>query len=193
MAKENYVGNQQIIFTFDAHGERAENLVISAHGGYWAMPKKIGWKPVPAWTTLHFFGPHKSSIYDPGFKDVIRGDVKVHETLQPGDMCRNYKLNKYQGRHGEEKETYAAIKAALDDQVEKELPFASRTSNPLSTEICDFLTIRCRTLRISPSLFDVLKVLDQKGWRYANIYSSFCRSRMIGPDTPYQPQRPFRS
>jgi len=62
MAKENKVGNQQIIFTFDAHGERAENLVISAHGGYWAVPKKIGWKAVPAWTTLHFFGPHKQSL-----------------------------------------------------------------------------------------------------------------------------------
>src|SRR5688572_16413698 len=80
------------------------HLLISAHGLAIA-----GSFNVPNWANLHFYGRHGAAITDPGFREIIRGDYKVIESAAGGDQCSNYLLSKYQGRHGNARETYTSL------------------------------------------------------------------------------------
>ena len=167
------------------------HLMITAHGA--AMPGNFR---VPKWAALHFYGRHGAAIEDPGFRDILDGKYQVIETANPDDVCHNYLLSKYQGRHGNVRETYEALQHAVqmnsefldgihemvarrDDRINRVVN-RSMGSRGFGYHF-DFLTIRNRWHhKLGVQLSTVLSQLDRAGYRYENIHCSFCRWKPYG-------------
>lgn len=185
MATRMELGNQQYVFQDDS-GNPAEELLITSHGHYWMG--LTGTFTVPAWTTLHFFGPHQASLLDPGVRPISQG-MKDYETFGPGSVVRDYTLSKFQGSHGNQAETYASIGTDIDHNRELVATAATAPDDVMAPlraqgikfDKFDVLTIRNRRLRTDPNISSVIQLLDQQNLRYANILCSFCRSPAIGP------------
>ena len=202
------------LYLFTDHAGRAENLLITSHGGYFARPefgkqtgrgKNIpglgGWLEVPEWTTLYFYGPHKAVLQDPSIAKVFAG-MKYLEQVPAGDKVRNYRLSKYQGKHGNKEETYLTIQG----DIERNRNFISmRDDAILNPEITldwiikhcgkpfpkfDVLTVRARysvLMAMGITVRDVLKQLEDKDYKYRHIHCVFCRSRILGPSRDHDP------
>ena len=178
MAGRKDIGDHLILFYKDG-GNSNTDLVISAHGGYWARPelgkqtgclRNIpgfgGWFKVPVGETLHFYVPHKYVLDDPEISNALQGLTHKFESSPAGTLVRNYRLNKYQGKHGNEQETYNHISQSIDD------PRA----------FFDVLTIKNRWWKIGGiTLKAALEQLSKATSQYSDIYCLFCRSRINGP------------
>lgn len=172
------------------------HLLISAHGvflqelGLFGRPLRTR---VPAWTQLHFYAPHGDSILDPTVPAILAGDFQVFETIRPGSPVVDYRLSKYQGRHGSVNETYASItnnldanEAVLDAIQQAAAKGRAIKRGPNFAFHFDVLTIRNRWWMkgsLGEKLSDVLGALQGAGYRYENIHCSFCRSPVIGGGT----------
>jgi hypothetical protein len=197
-AVQSMVGDRLYLFT-DGSPNRGESLVISSHGAY--VPGRNrgadegnGWFKVPSWTTLDFYVVHGKALEDPTITSVTR--YRPVETLGPGALVRNYRLFKYQGRHGSRDETYETIRARIDDNrqlaAQRDAERAGATQEQRDSGLLDpihrydVLTIRYRGLPgvIGFTLRDVLRELDTYGRRYTRIRCAFCRSSILG-DTPW--------
>lgn len=170
------------------------HLLISAHG--MVAPGEF---TVPDWTNLHYYGKHGAAIYDPGFRNMIEGKYQVLESSMAGDQSHDYLLSKYQGRHGAEKETYAALQHAvrsnttflegvhelMASQDERKTRMVRRAFDSRHFAFhFDVLTIRNRykgwTAPLGVKLSWVLSELYKSGYRYEQIHCSFCRWRPWG-------------
>ncbi len=165
-------------------GAFADELLISAHGGYSA---RADYFTIPAdWGNfeLKFYAPDGYVLQDPGARRLmIGGGCPAFETLAPGARCRNYKLSKYQGRHGGG-ETYASLAAdmtvsrshrnmvlGLTNAERALLPAVQLNYSPTM----DVLTVRNRVLtRHTPNLFEAVG-LARGIHPYRVIHCSFCR------------------
>ncbi|MCA9543661.1 MAG: hypothetical protein KC613_04705 [Myxococcales bacterium] len=172
------------------------HLLISAHGVFVQELAFFG-RPlstrVPAWCQLHFYAPHGDSILDPTVPAILSGSYQVFETIRPGSPVVDYRLSKYQGRHGSVNETYESItenlranEAVLDTIQQQAAKGRAIKFGPNFAFHFDVLTIRNRwwmKASVGEKLSDVLQALATAGYRYENIHCSFCRSPMIGGGT----------
>lgn len=168
------------------------HLLISAHGA--VLPGSF---TTPEWGYLHFYGRHGAAIYDPGFRNIIEGKYEVTESVGGGEACSSYLLSKYQGSHGNVRETYDSLQDAVrsnsdfldlirtlmasDD--ERKRNHAQRTFKGRDNFAFHFdvLTIRNRWFaKFGVTLNYVLSQLDHHGYRYNDIHCSFCRWRPGG-------------
>ncbi len=198
MARQIALGSE--FYLWQSEGARAPNLLVTSHGAYMPRPEfgkssVGGFMNVPAWTTLHFYGPHQHSLIDPGISKVISGGLKVYESAPSGAAVRNYRLSKYQGRHGNENETYQSIRHSIDNNRmfealrqealasadPEKLRYVQRVA-PNAFPAFDVLTVRNRWWMggMGATLRELLQELSRAGHRYPNVHCVFCRSRLIG-------------
>lgn len=157
-----------------------DHLLISAHGG-WSTSD--GTFKVPQWTQLYFYGREGASIKDPGVYNVMKGEWQVVEAAGAGTLVRDYQLSKYQGRHGNEKETYDSIGSSIDRNSEAMQRMAQGDKYVKDRNFgynFDVLTVRNRNpynpfATTGSSLKKVLQTLSDNGYKYENIHCSFCR------------------
>ena len=198
MSQRVAIGNDLYLI----HGDEGPSdfLLISAHGA-----TKNDTFSVPGWTRLHFYAPRKHYLIMPMSKFQLGS--RVVEEINPGGSSPNYALSKYQGRHGDNNETYATL-GALVDRTRKSIeagrpqmpaipasagPGIKRWVNESFKEKIkeyenllpfDFLTIRNRKPYLpfagGTSLKAALAQLDQSGYRYPYIFCSFCRGVLFG-------------
>lgn len=163
------IGDHLYLFT----GPRqSSDLVITSHGLYIPRPEfgrqtgKLrqvpglgGWFSVPAGVELHFYGPHRRSLSDPGLSDVIMQRVVPYEKLQAGDKVRNYRLFKY------EDDTYYHVSSGMDFRIKDK-----------GHQVMDVLTVRNRFwAKRGVLLKHVLSALSEAGYDYERIHCVFCR------------------
>lgn len=199
-ATQSMVGDRLYLFT-DGSPNRGDSLVISSHGAY--VPGRNrgtdegnGWFKVPSWTTLDFYVVHGKVLEDPTITSVTR--YKPVETLGPGALVRNYRLFKYQGRHGSRDETYDTIRARIDDNrrlaAKRDDERTAATQEQRDSGLLDpihrfdVLTVRHRFRGlqnvVGVTLREVLRDLETNGHRYDRIRCAFCRSSLLG-DQPW--------
>lgn len=192
MAAQIPIGEKFYVFRHDAStpvDPATDHLLISAHGGFMNLKGPLGSSSfaVPSWTQLHFYAPHGSTIANPGIYDLMKGEYEVLETFAAGDTVTNYELSKFQGKHGDEDETYESITGNVKRNREQvswlsEQMTSGKAHGPGRNFAFNFdvLTVRNRVLRSSPTLKDALSELGKHGFRYENIHCSFCRSPTLG-------------
>lgn len=91
------------------HGDEgmSDYLLISAHGLTSGSPFVV-----PAWAQLHYFAPRGRFLVMDMSKFNLR--AVVEEEIAGGNHSPNYRLSKYQGRHGDADETYATLGTMVD-------------------------------------------------------------------------------
>lgn len=146
-------------------GSMKQALIITAHGGRSLLGGRsvlTGFrkKKVPNGMALYFYGPDRATITSGTIKyEFIDHDLTahVHKIKQAGQEYVDYQLTKFQGRHGNEDETYTTVQQCLTKY--------------------DVVTIRYRPLKLgSTYLSEVLATLQEQGYVYGRIHCSFCRS-----------------
>jgi hypothetical protein len=149
-----------------APANRKSDLIITSHGsrtmmGGRTLMRGLKKRKVPAGMELHFYGPDRATIVSGTIKfEFIDHDLRGHvrKTKSAGERYVDYGLTKYQGRHGDEDETYDTVRECLGSY--------------------DVVTIRHRPLRLGGSinLSKLLAQLSKAGYVYEHIHCSFCRS-----------------
>lgn len=192
------IDNDLFLFKNDSS---VNDLVISSHGGYISRPEIFkeneklgnipgfgGWFPVPNWTQLFFYTPHKTSLLDPTIEAFLDGNFMPYEIIHSGKFVRNYGLEKYQtsiekNPNGEnyekiitEMENYARI---YNTQLRTQHVIKNKPINPI--RLFDVLTIRNRfsTRLTGVNLKDVLGKLEREGRYYDRIHCVFCRTSTL--------------
>jgi len=192
MPKQIAIGDDLYLWTYDAAGNPAPNLVISAHGGYSGEDRITR----PQGTTLAFYGPHKVALQDPGLDKIMDARAKA-VAVNHGGTCINYFLSKYQGKHSKGAETYQSIgdlltKGTTWEQMNQLLagdPKAAQMGiKPVPQTLVDqyksydVLTIRNRwNIGRGVKLGTVLDRLEKFAggkYKYPMIHCSFCRVDM---------------
>ena len=142
MANKIEIGRNLHIFSKSA-GKSANSLVITAHGGY--KSKDLVGIVVPAGVTLHFLVRENYGLKDPGLDGFLNNRHNyIGEDRSAGQSVRNYQLTKYQGKHGNDAETYMDIAKNVDAQP--------------GSGIYDVLTVRNRW---SSSMVTLKEVFDE--------------------------------
>jgi hypothetical protein len=154
MAHQQNIGDEIILFTDDTRVP-APHLIISSHGAYVSRPEigkeeeRGGWLRVPAGVRLFFYGPHHVALEDPTVEGLL--SKTPYEIRTGGELVRNYRLSKFQGRHGSETETYATIKQGIENNrtfVRTQESTLSRLGLNLSVQMSDAQRIQAvETLR----------------------------------------------
>lgn len=142
------------------------DCIISAHGGYLFDTMSF---TVPKGIELRFYSPHSTALLDPGleeFHEHLAEAVPV-EVRTGGKSCRDYLLEKYQGRHNEAGETYDSIVASVRER-DKGLGGAS------------VVTIRNRwDLVVGLKLSDVVAAVRREIPTIRRFYCCFCRANVV--------------
>jgi hypothetical protein len=188
MPKKIEIGSEIYVFAYDDLGAAAPNLIMSSHGGFGLTN---GRTTVPAWTSLHFYAPHRMALLDPKIGNVIEGKAHAYQLARSGESVNDYDLSKYQGKHSKSGETYQSIQDTLGsetrlrdlNQVALSNPDAARKAGfsfvPEETiaqyRQYDILTVRNRWWMSGVKLSDALSRLEKAGRRYAHIHCAFCR------------------
>lgn len=162
-------------------GAFADELLISAHGGYSA---RTDYFTTPV--VLNFYAPDGYVLDDPGARNLmIGGGCPAFETTPVGGQCRNYELSKYQGKHNKTGETYASLAAdmamsrnhrnmVLGLTAQEKKVLGANADLSYSPEM-DVLTVRNRLgKKGTPNLAEAVT------WalslhQYKSIHCSFCR------------------
>lgn len=203
-AVQNPIGRNLYLFHDDSGC--SDFLLITAHGI--AAP---GTFKVPSRTQLNFYAPSKQFLVMP--QSMFELGTQVKEQLNPGSDCSNYVLSKYQGRHGDIKETYNSLKNKINDtnrQINgfdqsirdiRNSPnniYDKQTKEKLVRQTIDqsknlfkldFLTIRNRNYFNPVSFKGVLDELNRSGYNYNHIFCSFCRGRIPFVDRTHTAQK----
>ncbi len=176
------------------------DCIVSAHGGY--IFENSGFT-VPQGVTLRFYSPHSSSLIDPGLGSFQRAAAQAIpvQTVKGGEICCNYLLSKYQGRHGNEDETYESIAKGVNEidmgrqGLFGALMKAGDTKNPradnqeklllaLGRNIGgSVLTVRNRfDVVFGIKLSDAIAAARKEMPTLREFYCIFCRANMLGED-----------
>jgi Putative adhesin Stv domain len=179
------IGKFIYLFTRGVSSDFSDEVVISAHGGYRAgdLPFTV------EGPTLKFYCVEDAPANESG---LICYPHMVKESRAPGDSCKNYRSQKFQGRHGtadgKTVQSYDGIQKEIENSGGRirehnemiaaasgeELRAAGLTDNPVSA--FDVATIRNRKghgeLRLQYVVDELLKV-----HRYKVVHCSFCRVR----------------
>jgi len=137
------------------------DCIISAHGGY--LFGDIGSK-VPTEIELKFYSPNTTALCANLEKfNALIAKAKPVEIVRGGKICMEYLLQKYQGRHNKEGETY--------DTIFNGVQASSRAS---------VVTIRNRwDLVIGLRLSDVIAEVRHAVPTIKRFYCLFCRVNVI--------------
>ena len=171
------------------------NCVISAHGGYIFENRSF---TVPNGVSLKFFAYHGNASMDEGLSTVLDrlAEVQPVETLGENQVSKNYLLTKFQGRHGEENETYESImgdvgridatRQKLLDNIEKtkqggNAVFLNQALLSLAKNSgASVITIRKRfNVLTGIPLADVIRGVRRVQPDISNFYCSFCRANSL--------------
>jgi hypothetical protein len=176
------------------------DCIISAHGGYIS---EIFAFDVPRGVTLRFYSPHSSTLIDPGLGSFQRKESRALaiEILHGGERCKNYRLQKYQGHHGNENETYESIaNGVLQQDLVRGSMFGklmrakhdpNSTPDYLQNLLIDLgrqyggsvLTVRNRwDAKLGVSLSDAIDAARTEMPTIRNFFCLFCRANMLGED-----------
>lgn len=143
----------------------ATECIISAHGGFLFTTVSF---TVPKGAELRFFSPHSSLLIDPGLEEFHAHLAKAIPTeLAKGKSCRDYLLQKYQGRHNEVGETYNAI---LESVMEHDQGGGGAS----------VVTVRNRwDLVAGIRLSDVIAAVRREVPTISRFYCLFCRANVV--------------
>jgi hypothetical protein len=173
MAEKTAIGDQ--CWLWSAKGTKPEVLVITAHGAMTTDDFKV-----PD-TRLLFYTPPAHTVIDPGLREICDNEIIAKEVFEAGTNCPDHTLSKYQGKHGGEAETYAAIERLVATKY-----FGTRP------EPIDVLTVRARytpkLVLASVTLSATLSRLWRMGYKYREVRCSFCRvTQAFGKDPSFSP------
>lgn len=178
----------------------SKDCIISAHGGYISDTKAFR---VPDGIELRFFSVHSSSVLDPRIQTFQKNQALAEpvEVFKGGQLCNNYLLTKYQGRHNEMDETYKEVAdgVAKQDMLRSgtagKMFAAARTTggdndklkNALNTLSRNHggsvLTVRNRIdVVFGIPLEAALKAAMKEMGSLRVFHCLFCRSYMLGKD-----------
>ncbi|MDX1812138.1 MAG: hypothetical protein R3240_09335 [Gammaproteobacteria bacterium] len=159
--------------------EGPRGVIISAHGCQ--TPFNASFK-VPANTKVYFYCPHGYSLEDPQTIRIARGEIAYNgEPYNAGETCPDYKLGKYQGKHGgKESDDYDMIGKKMHPQyLQKLVEELGIMHNDIKDIQYDIVTIRHRKVGFAPKLSEVITQLRENGYNYTEIHCAFCRSPSI--------------
>lgn len=187
MPKQFELGSNFYLFTADDAGKGCDTLVITAHGGIWrGSSRTIHY----AHGDLHYYSKHGVTTDDNGlerFKVDSFNESQRVETVIKHAKTYNYGLSKYQGRHGNENETYESImRDSLATFVPKKINAIGVGAQGFeryntSSGTFDILTVRNRYkgLTTGVNLQRVFEELHNRSYLYKSIHCYFCRSFYI--------------
>lgn len=175
------------------------DCIISAHGGYMFENRAF---TVPSGVTLQFFSVHSSTLTDPGINSFQKNQAQAKpvETITGGNMCGNYLLSKYQGKHNNMDETYEKIaegvtnndnlRTMLGNKLFKDGGSGGSQDKVLQTlqslarnHGASVLTVRNRfDVVFGVPLEDAIKAAKKEMPTLRVFYCLFCRSNMMGKD-----------
>jgi hypothetical protein len=173
MSKIAIPGGQMYLFR-NSEFAYARRLVISAHGG---IRKTLSPTFRVLTETLVFYSDHGVATDDFGLANFATGGKagQKKQTINPGQVCYDYELSKYQGKHNKAGETYDSIDK--NQKYAKEMVgFSKGMKSQYTFEEYDVLTIRNRHLN-GPGV-TLKKALDTIRMynNYQEIHCYFCRS-----------------
>lgn len=172
--------------------EPTDRVIISAHGGHAVLSNTNRFK-VPSDTVLRFYSDDTFSVLDPGFDNFYKKEAAPKEIVYEGDMCFDYLLSKYQGRHGNKEETYESIAKAINDAVGGKAFFkgqAAKASTPkakqsyleqsAASKVAAVVTIRNRWFKGDATLSMVVNAVKKAAPSIVIFDCLFCRSTLFG-------------
>ncbi len=172
--------------------ESTNRVIISAHGGH-AVLSKTNQFEVPTDVVLRFYSDDTKSVIDPGFNDFYRGEAAPKEIITEGDMCFDYLLTKYQGRHGNKSETYESITTVINETVAakqqllggaQKLEAGARKDKLLQgasrEKVAAVVTVRNRWFKGEATLSMVVHAVKKHTPAITIFDCLFCRSTMFG-------------
>ncbi len=171
----------KVCYLFKSTNNKAENLIISAHGEQIPFTSMVplrnnlfsGHFQVPIGVTLYFYNPDGTTLEVP--KNALEGMIDrkypIFETKTYPQIVRDYILDKFQTKKDGE-ETYSYIQRTLANR--QALSEVFETYN----DAFDVLTIRNRlsTQLMGIRFSSVLELLNRQGYVYPHVHCSFCRS-----------------
>ena len=210
------IGQKLWLFKGDERHPTQSRLLISSHANYTDIkgPNGPDTLVVPRGLTLHFYVKHDEAIKINSINSILMGDVVAVDTVV-GDgqkTLTNYKLRKFQGRHGGgHDEDYAKIESLVQENVsfrktDRKLKEESSKNQAAAfwdeqdvdhAEISfasnkydfDVLTVRNRYFYSPPSLKEAIDLLQAAGYQYAHIHCCFCRAKKGDTSEPVSPKK----
>jgi len=193
------------LYLFHRQGNFANDVVISAHGGY--PRNRPTFFNVPNDVQFLFYSLHDEPATDFGLAGFTNSTSKIKETKAAGAECVNYNVSKYQERAagkglwsfqgfrrmGRSKESYGTIADNLTSADELNDMYAGALATMTPQEIqakysitrpiplFDVVTIRNRWFSgdaaYSSGMLDLRTVLErvQQVHTYATVHCFFCR------------------
>ncbi|HTY64449.1 MAG TPA: hypothetical protein VMG30_19530 [Acidobacteriota bacterium] len=160
----------------------ADELIISAHGGYTSSTEPFFTQPGVEFV---FYCEHGHSLNDPHVRSLMVGRGRPSCGTRSGQVpCMNYELSKYQGRHGDDAESYAEIANAIT-YAREEYPKLIGGGN--GQPAMDVLTVR---YRLNPMRFlHTGNLKEAVNWAltkhaYRRIHCNFCRTDLNDANAP---------
>ena len=173
-----------------------EDLLISAHGGYYKNTSSF---EVEGYDVC-FYGEHNKTLSDPGLKLLRFNDPIVVEQVPNKDtkQCLNYILSKYQGKHGDNVESYKDIFTEMKkiDKAHQKWRTKLINMDPSKSKSIDtyqkmlsqndgynVLTIRNRWWKADQNLKAAIEAALKVVPTLKRIHCSFCRSLIGGKNS----------
>ena len=193
--------------------DRSRSCVISAHGVESFITSKFG---KPKQVSLVYYCPHGWNLSETPVQALAKGELKPKERIPGKVACQDYALTKLQGSGQFEHETYGFIQTGMH---RKALETRTRNRNVLTKEnisfqkkfqedyfdtlannleeqlgrirdpIHDVITIRDRAMFSSPTLFEVIGLLEKAGFHYGDVHCGFCRGFAAGGSSGWSPAK----
>jgi hypothetical protein len=180
-------GRELYIFKSEVTG--VTECLISAHGGDIGINGNFRVREAGHNVRIVFYTEHGESVIAP--TSVLREGFTPVETLSGNDVCHNYLLSKYQGRHSDNSETYESIQREVESS-DSGFQMASTpegrafiTSSGL-TAMYDtirpghIVTIRNRLPVTAPNLKTVIQQVRHLMPEVQTFHCSFCRASLRG-------------
>jgi len=105
-----------------------DECLISAHGG--GLSGNVMFS-VPSGVSVHFYVPHGFTLQDPGIALAAARRQPTETVVGPG-QCHDYELSKFQGRHGNNAETYESISTRVERESADLLKYRRRVADASS-------------------------------------------------------------
>ena len=170
-------------------------VIITAHGGHTVVTKTNTFE-VPEGLVLRFYSDDGASVLDPGFSRFFSRVSVPKEIISEREICFDYILSKYQGRHGNKNETYASLGNDIDDMYAMAKVHAdgietfadfwperaddSRAIHAQAKNVPAILTVRNRWFKGDMTLSLALACIQSAAPSVRIVDCLFCRSRKFG-------------
>jgi len=164
-----------------------DECLISAHGG--GLSGNVMFS-VPSGVSVHFYVPHGFTLQDPGIALAAARRQPTETVVGPG-QCHDYELSKFQGRHGNNAETYESISTRVERESADLLKYRRRVADASSDvmrqgaqvqldSVHPFhaVTIRNRFASADMRLSEVIRKVREVMPMIKVFHCSFCRSPM---------------